>query len=516
VYIDKKRNNLVVKDDGDGMTANDFQNKFLKIGYSKRKGGKIRSAGKNRPYIGRKGIGKLALLSCSAKVAVISKTKGWRYIGGVIDNAGLDEAIKKDVSAPKYPLGKVKLADFASYTKRHKKGTIVYFENMNDGIKSSLANIRKMLALYFKFSLIDKSFRIHVDGKPITYNDLNNLAKRTEFVWVINDLEDPYLTRKLRFKKSNMDADVNLLEPPRPLKFDGGVKGFIATVRKPADLKIFTTDERVGVDLFVNGRLRVRDILRLIPTAKVPENYLYGQIHFDELDDEKDRFSTSREEIVADDEKFTRFLEAMRPLVLRVIAEWDPLRIEHHEEGDQENTTISKKERKAGELYDAVSDEYKTRGPKAKSEQEIKVNRWVDALANDAQYNFASYADCFVSENLIRKHIEEEKLSLTPEAQEEIEKQKTSEELNKNKGNISIELRKTPTDTSYLSMDYLANMVDKTKSPARESALSRDATEYKPIRNALMHTALLTDEAKNKLSTVLKNVTARVKTLLAD
>ena len=42
-----------------------------------------------------------------------------------------------------------------------------------------------------------------------------------------------------------------------------------------------TTEEKLGIDLFVNGRLRERDILKHIPTARVAESYLYGQIHFD-------------------------------------------------------------------------------------------------------------------------------------------------------------------------------------------------------------------------------------------
>jgi hypothetical protein len=38
----------------------------------------------------------------------------------------------------------------------------------------------------------------------------------------------------------------------------GAVAGFIASVERPRDLKLMTTEERVGIDLFVNGRLRVR------------------------------------------------------------------------------------------------------------------------------------------------------------------------------------------------------------------------------------------------------------------
>ena len=39
IYIDRENDNLVIKDNGDGMTREDFQKKFLKIGYTKRKDG---------------------------------------------------------------------------------------------------------------------------------------------------------------------------------------------------------------------------------------------------------------------------------------------------------------------------------------------------------------------------------------------------------------------------------------------------------------------------------------------
>ena len=39
IYIDKENNNFVIKDDWVGMLKDDFQSKFLKIWYSKRKDG---------------------------------------------------------------------------------------------------------------------------------------------------------------------------------------------------------------------------------------------------------------------------------------------------------------------------------------------------------------------------------------------------------------------------------------------------------------------------------------------
>ena len=103
IVIDKDKNTLIIKDDGRGMNSDDFQNKFLKIGYSKRKNN-VFTTENGRPFIGRKGIGKLALLSCAKRITVWTKTSQTDFIGGVIDNSGLDEAIKDDVSTNDYHL----------------------------------------------------------------------------------------------------------------------------------------------------------------------------------------------------------------------------------------------------------------------------------------------------------------------------------------------------------------------------------------------------------------------------
>lgn len=55
----------------------------------------------------------------------------------------------------------------------------------------------------------------------------------------------------------------------------------------------------------------------------------------------------------------------------------------------------------------------------------------MDELSEDARYNFLSYAECFISENLIRKYILNKKIPLTKEAIGEIAKYKKKEEENK-------------------------------------------------------------------------------------
>ena len=503
IYIDRKQNSLVVKDDGDGMSTEDFQNKFLKIGYSKRKEGS-RSV-MNRPYIGRKGIGKIALLSCAKRISILTrKSPDDEYVGGVIDNSGLDDAIKNDLTPDRYPLGKVDESIFRQYQERHEHGTIIYFENMTEGVRNSIDQIRKVIALYFRFSLIDDSFRIYVDDQSITLDDLDDLAINTQFLWNINDFDDPYISQKLV---------PPTLKEQAPITAQGTVRGFIASVRKPRDLKIFTTEEKVGVDLFVNGRLRERDLLRHIPTARVYESYLYGQIHFDELDDEIDRFTSNREGIVADDPKFKELLIILQNEVMRQIADqWDDWRIKHREEGDPENSRLSPRARKSRALFNVVSEDYSLPD---ESTQKGKVDRWIDELAEDAQFNFSSYAECFISENLVRKYINDKRIALSPEAEKERDKWKKREVESKNKANISIDIRRSISDLCYLSMDDLANLVEKVD-PLKQAGLPRDATEYKPMRDAVAHTALLTDLAKQRLTSVYENIKARIRILLSN
>lgn len=502
IYIDRDSGILVIKDDGIGMNEDDFQNKFLKIGYSKRKDHGVTSE-KGRPFIGRKGIGKLALLSCADQVTVLSKNLDGDYIGGTIDNSKLDQAITEDLTPQEYVLEGWDKKTVKSYTDNFERGTIIYFSNIKDGIRNTEAYLKKAIAMYFRFSLLDETFTIFVNGDKITYDHIDDLARKTEFLWNINKLDDPFVNDKL--------TKPPLKEDSFPLKIGSDIKGFIGTVIKPSNLKILSTEEKASVDLFVNGRLREKNILRHIPTTRIPEDYMYGQIHFDDLDDLEDRFTSSRENIVADDPKYKAFLDDLKKNVIyKIIEAWDRLRVHHRKEGDSENTRISKKERKAKELFDTVSEEYV---PPEDDENKDKVNEWVYSLREDAQFNFGSYAECFISENLVRKFILDESVDLSKEAQREANKWRQAESTNKDKGNVSIDIRRENTDLSYLSMDDLANLVDK-KDPIVEACISRDAKEYKPLRDAVAHTALLTDVAKHKLTSVYENIKGRVKILL--
>lgn len=504
IYIDREKNTLIIKDDGIGMSDTDFQSKFLKIGYSKRKEGETKTA-LDRPYIGRKGIGKLALLSCAKRIHIITKTKGSEFVGGIIDNSGLDKAIDDDLTPQEYQLENVELKHFEKLKEGMSQGTVIYFEGITDGIRNRVEYIRKLIALYFRFSLIDNSFKIYLNDDPITLNELNDLSLSTQFVWQINNLDDPYLKEKI-------SATSEHIKRYKKIQSGLAINGFIASVEKPSFLKIKQTDEKVTIDLYVNGRLREKDLLKHIPSSRIVESYVYGQIHFNNLDNEVDRFTSSREGVISDDPLFQSLLNELKDDILKqIIEDWDKWRVEINQDGDIDNTRLTKKERKSKELFNTVVDDFIP--PKGSSKRN-EVDEWVKSLSDDAQFNISSYTECFVSENLLRKFIDHKRISIHPNVQKKLPDYKEKEKRAKDSANISFDIRQTSNDLSYLSMDELAFCADPSPDPLKFPGVTRDAKTYKPIRDAMAHTSTLTSVAKTTLNSTYENIKARIKKLL--
>ena len=57
-----------------------------------------------------------------------------------------------------------------------------------------------MVALYFRFSLKDPSFNIYINENLVSIAELNPIKEKTQFVWKINGIDDPYINDGV-FKK---------------------------------------------------------------------------------------------------------------------------------------------------------------------------------------------------------------------------------------------------------------------------------------------------------------------------
>ena len=79
----------------------------------------------------------------------------------------------------------------------------------------------------------------------------------------------------------------------------------------------------------MNGRLREKNLLRRIPTQRVVESYLYGQIHFDSMDakGKDDPFTSSREGVKDGDKDLQNLMDYLRSTLQKVFDDWDSQRL---------------------------------------------------------------------------------------------------------------------------------------------------------------------------------------------
>jgi hypothetical protein len=518
IILDRNSSTMVISDDGDGMSAADFQNKFLRIGYSKRKEAGSSSKGKNRPFIGAKGIGKLALLSCAERISIISKTESTELIGGTIDNAGLDKAITDELSPSEYLLTGLEQEVLNKFPVDLKHGTTLVFSSLNEGIRNSEEQLRKLLALHFQFSVLDQNFGIIFNGKPIGVEDLQELVNETQFVWKTEECPSSPLLAAID-KVVVKQGEFSVVD---------GVTGFIASVTKPRYLNVRGLNERASIDLFVNGRLRERNLLSRAPSAQAPSEYVYGQLYFESLDNgEDDLFTSSREGVKADTETYQNFIIALRDTLRKIYSEWDEFRIELRLPGDLENLSYTPRKRAARDLASAIAEEYKKEFTNDDLDNEndaslpfvgiteeaetSKLITWISDLQEDAEFNFSAYADCFLSENLLRRYAEEKGIELTSKFDKKADEYRNKETENKEAADLTIDVRRNTNNLSYLDMDLLVCLVDN-----NDKNLHTYGKQYKPVRDATMHTSLLTDEAKAHLGQVYESIKTRVMTKLKE
>ncbi len=504
IDIDRNSSTMSIVDDGIGMTRDSLQDKFLKVGYSKRgTDGNLTRSPRGRPFIGAKGIGKLAMLSCADRVSVASQAKHHDAIGCMIDNSQLDEAIRDDQPAG-FPLptadpqAKQRLSD---HCKGH--GTSLFFEGLHPR-NSRDEFLRRALALSFRFVLIDPSFAIHYNGDKITIGELQKLAEDTEFVWTTPGFSDNFLSLNPPIKRQEMDLG-------------SGVEGFIATVDKPKSLAIYGTGEHVGIDLFVNGRLRERDLIRHFPTSRHLGQYIYGQIHLNHLDGPgRDPFTSSREGVVEGDPTFDAFIGRLSQAVNRISPQWDLLREARGEAGDPENPRLSTSQRAASSL---VTERLKALEPRNASK---KVKNLLAVAKGGLLESIQNYSRIYILENLMRTLLDGDdlKVEIPEKMKGRINKYRDQARKKAEEANLILNIRRYDKDLWYCGLDDLLDLSNDTfrKSTGKNLIryLNMDKARLSLLRNIVMHTADLTNDGRNALDLAVKDMEARIKKALAD
>lgn len=295
VHADASGESLSVEDDGHGMSYEDFQDKYLRIGRNRRDGGSEMSEGGSRRVSGKKGLGKLALFGIGSLISVSSKRRGatsgtkmtlrWNDI---LTTAGTDyypEAVEYE--AP--------IED---------QGTQILLSELKRATPIVAEDLAVSLSRLFNYS--DSGFQVSVIGadgeEHVISADSRLVSVEIESMWSIPADVDPsrhaYLT-------------------------EHGVNGVIIASEKPLPQAMR------GVALYASGRLLNEPEFYGASESSYAYSYISGYLNVDFLDDlVPDVISTDRRTIDWDTAQTTELREELRQLMFTVESQRRELRKE--------------------------------------------------------------------------------------------------------------------------------------------------------------------------------------------
>jgi len=252
---------IVVKDDGTGMDETSIQEAYLRIGRKRREvTGKERSDIKNRPLMGRKGLGKLSAFGIAKEIEIRTVKEG-RSICLILN---YDRIKTWQRGKPYEP----EIVDERTGNVNEPNGTEIILRNLVRRRSIDIGKIRRDIAR--RFTIIDNDFAISVNGLPIKPEDrrLKNVCKKT---WDVGSKDE--------FPIGNVVDQSEGWE----------VTGWIGLVEKSSQI------ER-GVDIFARGKALELETMFGLKTTHIQfaRAYVVGEIHAEFLDGKEDHISTGR------------------------------------------------------------------------------------------------------------------------------------------------------------------------------------------------------------------------------
>lgn len=159
---------IVIQDDGTGMTEQEVKSHYLKIASDRRAGRGERTVGKGRLVKGRKGVGKFAGLMAASVMLLTTRARGVEA-SFTLDMSDLEQAT--DIEDLPIQVG-TKDCSPAEH------GTTITLTHLHQGLTYPDANrLRQQLISEYGRQT---DFKIIVDGKPISIDDLDGAYNETE------------------------------------------------------------------------------------------------------------------------------------------------------------------------------------------------------------------------------------------------------------------------------------------------------------------------------------------------
>ena len=311
VRIDKSAETITIQDDGIGMDRDAVIDRFLTVGFRRRdeKSGPTTKAG--RKPMGRKGIGKLSIFSI-ARIAEVYTKCGSANTAFKMDREIIKEQIAGNSTKTYNP------QELSTWPPELTKGTRIVLSSLSKNLSGmTIEGLKRRIAR--RFSIIGPrfDFTVEVNGSVIGPED-RGYHNTLQYIWTYGNQEEFV---KL-CKNLERDAEPRLPDIKSELTKAGiELKGWIGTVLKPDQLKDEEGDNLNRLAVFMRGKLAQEDILSDFGQKEIYADYLIGELHCEELDDdaEGDIATSSRQALKQDDPRFEALRKVVR-LELRQIA----------------------------------------------------------------------------------------------------------------------------------------------------------------------------------------------------
>ena len=158
IDIEIKPDKITITDNGHGMTFDEINEKYLTVGYERRKHDAGRTPQYDRPVMGRKGISKLSLFSIADTVEV-QTVKGDSKHGFVMSARKITAQIGAQDSSTYHP---DPLSD--DQITLNKEGTRIVLTGLKKRSSQTPTALRKRLARRFSIIGTEHNFTVSVNG----------------------------------------------------------------------------------------------------------------------------------------------------------------------------------------------------------------------------------------------------------------------------------------------------------------------------------------------------------------
>lgn len=332
IRVDPNSEWIEIEDDGIGMSVDDLNGKYLRVGYRRRDEDTEhgRKTAKGRSVMGRKGLGKLSLFSIADVIEVQSAQNGQRAAGFTMRVDGIKQAVTDKKPYCPLPLPDESLT-VTSGTR------IVLRDIKRQRLTRGVDALRKRLSR--RFSVIGEAheFKITINDLPITTADRGDLPK-AQFLWTFkgHDLDQDTVEHVL--EREAVDARLDSWDPA------WSVRGWLGTARFPKDLDNEDAGNLNGIVVFARGRLFHENVLDRLNDGRLYTKYLTGQIEADFLDtdDQPDIATSDRQRVQEDDHRYIALIAFLRDTLGKVEKRWNEWRKKHEVQKAKEQSPALK------------------------------------------------------------------------------------------------------------------------------------------------------------------------------